>query len=65
MKIKMLGIVAGALLLSACASESVEVTAEGVAMYRVKDGENLMIIGEREYGSRSAWRRIYEALGTC
>ena len=64
MKLKTLTMLACAtLLLQACASTTIDTTpaSSSVDMYRVKDGESLMLIAEKVYGSRSDWVKIYEA----
>jgi nucleoid-associated protein YgaU len=60
MKIRTL-ILAGiaGLALSACSTTSMDETSSD--MYRIKDGESLMIIAEDTYGSRRDWVKIYEA----
>lgn len=66
MKMKMLAIVGVAALLSACSATTtesvmVEATTSAEELYRVKEGDNLMLIAERAYGCRSEWVTIYEA----
>lgn len=61
MKIKTLALLVGAaLLLQACATTEADTTVSG-DMYRVKDGESLFIIAEREYGSKDEWVVLYDA----
>jgi len=57
----------GCLLLQACAANNAtmesttDCSTTGVSYYTVQEGENLMSIADREYGSRTQWQRIYEA----